>query len=403
MNKNLSIAIILLISSLVFVLLVGGKIPYLIFHALILYLILPLIHSGLGLYFITGSIKIPSGEFYAGDVVDIRYSVINRSFLMFPFLVFTPDLSYEIGVKNVDKLPFSLGGHESFTKSEKVALRRRGYFGIGGFHLTINDVFGLYSIKRYIESDISILILPEIAKINSFKIPAGMQSGELLVSHSAYRDKSRISSLREYREGDSTRSIHWKATSKSEVPVIKEFEARSDTYVEIFMDSFSSNYRNDVDRRMEDKAVETAVSIIHYCLSNNIAIAVNYENDKSHYRLEGRDYDDLKPYLESLARYSATGTLKLDKLVNDQSPKIQKGSSTILITPSLDPTNGSTAMDLAYRGMNPIVVAISDKYNSTGSMDGYLAGKLREDNIPVFRIDYGQSISDVLEVSHGWI
>ncbi|MCR3956175.1 MAG: DUF58 domain-containing protein [Gudongella sp.] len=403
MNRKLLAALILSMLSLIFVLLVGGKIPYLIFHALGLYLVLPLLHSVFGLYSLSGSIGIPSGEFYAGDIVDIKYLVRNRSYLMFPFLVFTPDLSHELGGRRVEEVPFSLGGRENFIKSEKTTLRRRGYYEIGGFHLTINDVFGLYGLNKYIKSDISILILPEIAKINSFKIPSGMQSGDLLVSQSAYRDKSRISALREYREGDSTRSIHWKATSRSEAPIVKEFEARSDTYVEVFMDSFSSNYKNDVDRRMEDKAVEAVVSIIHYCLSSNISIAVNYENENKHHRLEGRDYDDLKPYLESLARYSATGIIKLDQLVYDQSPKVQKGSSTILVSPSLDSTNASTAMDLAYRGMNPIVVAISDKHNGVGSVNGFLVGKLREDNIPVFRIDCSQSISDVLEVPHGWI
>ncbi|WP_409228306.1 DUF58 domain-containing protein [Gudongella sp. SC589] len=403
MNRNLIVALILLLFSLVFVLLVGGKIPYLIFHALSLYLLLPLIHSLLGLYVLSGSVSIPSGEFYAGDTVEIKYLVKNNSYLLFPFLIFTPDLSYEIGRRKAEDLLFSLKSHESYTKTEKPTLKRRGYYDMGGFHLTINDVFGLYSLKKHIKSDISILILPEISKINSFQIPAGLQSGELLVSQSAYRDKSRISALREYRDGDSIRAIHWKATSKKEVPVIKEFEARSDTYVEVFLDSFSPHYRNDINRRIEDKAVEVAVSIIHYCLSNNISIAVNYENDNKHYRLEGRDYEDLKTYLESLARYSAAGSLNLEELIHNQSPKIQKGSSTILITPSLDSTNGSTAMNLAYRGMNPIVVAISDKRWNTGTIDGYLTGKLQEDNIPVFRIDCSQGISDILEVSHGWL
>jgi len=402
MNRNFITALILLMSSLVFVLLVGGKIPYLIFHALLLYLILPLIHSGLGLLLLSGSVGVPSGEFYAGDIIGIRYLVKNNSYLLFPFLVFTPDLSYAVGGKKAENLTFYLKSRNTFAKTEMTTLRRRGSYEVGGFHLAINDVFSLYSLKKHFKSDISILILPEITKISSFEIPAGIQSGELLVSQSAYRDKSRVSALREYREGDSTRSIHWKASSRSEVPIIKEFEARSDTYVEILMDSLSSNYKGDIDRRMEDKAVETVVSIVNYCLSRNITIAVNYENDRKHYRLEGRDYNDLKPYLENLARYSATGSLPLGQLVLDQSLKIQKGSSTILVTPSLDPENGSTVMDLAYRGMNPIVVVVSDKHNRSGSVDGYLVGKLREDNIPVYRLDYNQSISDVLEVSHDW-
>ncbi len=400
MSKNLKSALILLVFTIISVMLVGGKVPYLIFHVLLLFLFLPFVHIAIGLYFLSGSVNVDSGEFFTGEVVDIKYLVRNNSFLLYPILIFSPDFSKDIGGKTVDQIPFSLKSNESFSKSEKSTLNRRGYYKVGGFHLTINDVFGLYNLNKYIKSDISILIYPEIIRLSSFRVPSGMQSGELLVSDNSYKDKSRISTLREYRDGDSTRSIHWKASSRSEIPVVKEFETRSDTYVEIFLDSLKSNYKNDFDKNMEDKVVESALSIAHYCLSNNISVAINYENNNDYFRIEGRDYDQLKTFLENLARYSGNGFHSLADLVDSQSVKIRKGSSTILVTPSLDSTNGAVAIDLAYKGLNPIVISITSKLSSVGLVDSFLPGKLRDDNIPVFVIDHKQRVSDVLEVYH---
>lgn len=400
MSKNLKSALILLILTIITVLLVGGKAPYLIFHVLLLFLLLPLIHGVIGLYFLSGSVDVNSGDFFAGEVVDIKYLVQNNSFLLYPILIFSPDLSKDIGGKTINQIPFSLKNNESFSKTEKSTLNRRGYYKVGGFHLTINDVFGLYNLNKYIKSDISILIYPEIIQLSSFRVSSGMQSGELLVSDNSYKDKSRISTLREYRDGDSTRSIHWKASSKSEIPVVKEFETRSDTYVEIFLDSLRENYKNDFDRSMEDKVVESAISIAHYCLSNNISVAINYENNNNHFRIEGREFDQLKSFLENLARYSGNGYHSLADLVDSQSVKVRKGSSTILVTPSLDSANGTVAIDLAYKGLNPIVISITSNFSNVGYFDGFLPGKLRDDNIPVFVIDHKQRVSDILEVYH---
>ncbi|MGM0395887.1 MAG: DUF58 domain-containing protein [Bacillota bacterium] len=400
MNKKIVTAFTLLVISIIFALLVGGKIPYLIFHALILYLLLPLAHSALALVFISGTVEVGSGEFFPGDVVNIRYLIRNSSFISFPYIIFSPDLSKDLGDSNLNHIPLSLKKKEIFSTTESPLIRRRGFYRVGGFHITIKDVFGLYSFNKYIQSYISLVVFPELIQLSSFRIPVGMQLGELYITDNSYRDKSRISSLREYRDGDSIRTIHWKATSKKDIPVVKEFETRGDTNVEIFMDSYTAVYKNDQDRRLEDKVVEVATSIVHYCLVRNISVSLNYENNSKINRLEGREYNQFKPFLKSFAMYTGSGKARLSQLLETQIDKIRKGSSTILITPCLDSFSASAAMELDYKGLNPVVISISDRMSHSGYRDNQVVGRLREDKIPVFIIDSSQSIAEVLEVHY---
>ena len=89
---------------------------------------------------------------------------------------------------------------------------------MGEIDLTIKDAFGFFSIKKKISSTTSLLIYPEIIGLTTFKISTSQQAGDLLIRDSSFQDKSRIYSLREYLEGDSIKSIHWRLTARKTLP-----------------------------------------------------------------------------------------------------------------------------------------------------------------------------------------
>ena len=144
------------------------------------------------------------------------------------------------------KVNTSLNPKESFTHRETLVLKRRGYYELGEIEVNIQDVFGIYKLKRKIRSKTSLLVYPETVDLSSFIITAVEQSGELLVEDPAFQDRSRISSLRNYREGDSVKSIHWKLSAKLDHLVIKDYENRGDTHVAIFIDNYQKLFSKDM-------------------------------------------------------------------------------------------------------------------------------------------------------------
>lgn len=389
------------ITLLGFVLLVGGLAPYYLFYIFILSLLIPFLHSYIALRNIQGIVKIPDGALYTGDKIEIKYRVENKSRLSIPYLEVRSSITRLLTGKNSKASVASLRPKMGFTNKEIILLGRRGFYKLGKINVTIHDVFGFYSLQKTLKSNTSLLVYPEIIQLNSLKINAHFKSGELLTEGSLFQDRNHISSLRDYHEGDSIKAIHWKLTAKKDKIVVKNYEHRVESNAVIFLDNEYSWFAEDVDRRLEDKSVDIALSIIHYCLNHDIEVILNTQSESRYIHIEGNEKADLKPYLEELTRLRANGASKIESLITPQIDVINKGTTIIIISPRLDKSLGSISIDLRAKNLDPVIIAISDRENKTRYIDSNIENRLYEEGIPIYIIDYGSNIKDVLEVYHG--
>ncbi|MBU5425938.1 DUF58 domain-containing protein [Tissierella pigra] len=400
-NIKISLPLIFFIIIFAFVLLVGGTLPYFLFYILLLTFILPLIHCLITLKRLKGSIEIPRKSLFTGEVINISYQVENNSILPIPYLEIQSNISRQLTGTNSPKVTLALEKKESYNSSESVILKKRGYYQFGEIEVTVEDVFGFYSFKKKITTPASLLVYPETIILSTFKITASHQSGELLVQTSDFQDKSRIASLREYREGDSVKAIHWKLSAKKDIPIIKDYENRGDTNVIIFLDNESKLFKGDIDRHLEDKSVDAALSIVNYCLSQNIEVNLETQNNQTQIELKGQQPSDLKPFLETLARFRGNGALEFKSILMSKVETLNKGSTVIIITPNLDKTMGAQGIQLKMKNLHPLFITITDLGNKTGYIDQMVMKRLKQEGIPTYILDYNTSIKEVLEVYHG--
>jgi len=391
----------LLLITISFALLVGGKLPYFMFYITLFLFLIPLAHIFMSINSISGMVKIPNSSVFTGEVVNIEYMIENNSNISIPYLKIYSNITKQLTGESTKESIISLEKKEVYSKTESISLKRRGYYKIGDIDVTIKDVFGFYQLDKKIQNESSLLVYPEIINLSTFEVSSSQQSGELLIKNSSYLDRSRISSLRDYAEGDSIKSIHWKLSAKKETPIVKDFEYRGDTAVNIFIDNFYMNFKDDFDRRLEDKIAVAAMSIINYCLENNINIEVLSQDDSVLNRISGQSKSDVKPFLEMMAKFKGNGSLETKSLIEKFQIPVLKGTSIILITSNLDPQIGSIGLDYRIRGLNPIFIVITDSYNKSGNIDLNIERNLRREGINVYIIDYQSSIKESLEVHHG--
>lgn len=384
-----------------FVILVGGTMPYFLFYIFLLTFILPLIHNLITLNKLEGSVKIPSESLFTGDTITIEYRVENGSFFNIPYMEIQSDITRQLAGKDASKVLLALDKKKSFTNKESVILKRRGFYQLGELNVTIRDVFRLYSFKKKIISNMSLLVYPETINLSTFEITAGLQAGELLIYNSSFQDKSRVSSLRDYKAGDSVKSMHWKLSAKKDNPIVKDYESRVDTNAVIFIDNSKLLYKKDVDRRLEDKAADIALSIINYCLNNSIEVSLETQNEEKYIEIQGQQNSDLKPFLEALARFSGNGALEIRSLLMLRIDTIKKGSTVIIITPNLDKSMGTNAIELKDKNLNPLLIIVTDMSNKTGYIDLTIKKRLNQEGIPVYILDHKTSVKETLEVQHG--
>lgn len=392
--------ILVLLALLLFALLVGGPMPYLLFYTSILVFLVPFLHLLVSLISLSASIKIPNSSLHVGDSINIKYNISNKNIFPLPVLKFNSNIRSVVNGGDSNSKTISLGARENFTFTEKIILDRRGYYDSIHLNLQVFDIFSLFHLRRNFKTDSSLIVYPNIVKLDNFRVHSNQSLGEMLVEKSIFQDRSNVSTIDEYQEGDSINRIHWKASAKRGIPMVKTFETVSDTELDIFINNKESLFQDDFDRRIEDKIVDISTAIIYYFLNLNIQVNLDTFSGQKRIEIESSRKDELKLYLESLAKLKANGNFKIKNLVGRKSYRLDDNSIILVITPILDKELGKLAMELKMKNLTPLFIVVTDKKNSTPMVDRNIEGKLLEEGIDLRFIDYASNIKQELEVRH---
>lgn len=386
---------------IVFLLFVGGTMPYFLFYIFLLIFLIPLFHSLIIRHKLKGYVQIPEDSLYAGEEISINYEINNGSNFNIPYLEIQNHISKQLTGIAPPEIITNLKPKESFRHKETIVLKRRGYYQLGEIEVNIRDVFGLYSLRKKVASEASLLVYPKPIDLNSFKITAVEQLGELLIENFAFQDRSRISTIREFREGDSVKSIHWKLSAKVDNLIIKDYENRGDTYVVIFIDNYKKYFQKDVDRRLEDKAVDIALSIVNYYLNKNIPVHLYTQDGERIVEIYGEQNSDIKPFLIGFAKFKGNGTRNFNPSIQNKANTLRKGATVIIITPNLDKPKGTLGILLKTKYLKPLIIVTTDKENNSGILDPIVEKGLRQEAIPLYILDYKANIKEALEGKNG--
>lgn len=111
------------------------------------------------------------------------------------------------------------------------------------------DLFGLFQKTFYFHEMREVLVYPSQIQLNTLlqRKPETITDGELYDYGKHGQDVNEVSGLRDYTEGDSPRSIHWKLSVKMDNLVVREF-------------GYPSNYHTLIIYQMSKEANGTQIS-----------------------------------------------------------------------------------------------------------------------------------------------
>lgn len=378
------------------VVLVGGRLPYFLFYTFALFVIIPLIHSLISFWGLNAEISIPQNILYKNDTININYKIKNISPFLIPYLAIESRMYHPNPLKVITSLP----GRTVSKYSEAVILRKRGYCNVGGIDLTIRDIYKIFKLKKKFPNKKSLLVYPKIISLSSLKIAHSNYLGEFIALDGQFDDKTAMNSLREYVHGDNLKSIHWKQTAKKTKPVIKVFDKIADAKVLIFIDNSINSYKDDTDERLEDKAVDVALSITDYYFNKSTDFKLFYQNKDKVAAINGSEADGIRVFLEVFARLKADGEMLFHDFLVNNVEMSDKNPIVIIITPHLDKTIGAAALELLSRNAAPFFIVVGDKKRNIGFLDEDIQKKLLKENISVYPLDYSADIKQVLEYEY---
>jgi uncharacterized protein (DUF58 family) len=269
-------------------------------------------------------------------------------------------------------------GRQSRSYVARVRLVKRGVFPLGPTTLATGDLFGLFPVELNVAEQDSLLVYPMMVDIKGFPNPPGLLPGGEALRRQTYHVTPNAAGIREYNTGDPLNRIHWLSTARRGRLMVKEFELDPLADVWIFLDGASNvqssllqaptdYYSKDFWIRSsklslppstEEYSISIAASVVRDYLRRGRAVGLACEGQHLTLISPDRGARQLGKILEALALTQMKGDLPLNALIETQVKHMVRGSTVVLITPSIFREVALVVDFLIQRGLKPIVVLL---------------------------------------------
>jgi uncharacterized protein (DUF58 family) len=351
-----------------------------------------------------------------GEIFSENFEVANRSFLPKVWVKIT-DQS-ELSNRAGSSVLTWIGGHHTRQYIAYSLLEKRGWFRLGPTLIESGDLFGLFLLRKQIDPEQHLLVIPYTVNISNFPAPFGVLPGGRALRQKTLDVTPYSAGVREFVHGDPLKRIHWPTSARKQRLIVKEFEKDPLAEVWIFLDA-----RKDVHIHQDADASETAADrwqlrqktefslppdTEEYAVSITASIAQYYLRNKREVGLVsvGQNYSilpaergerQLGKILETLAVLQAEGDMPLWGLISSQITHLARGSSIIIVTPSSDEGILSVVMDLLQRGLMPVVILIDPSSFGAEVDISDLETTLVNRGVLTFVVREGDNLKSVLE------
>ena len=281
------------------------------------------------------SVKRTIGQSYAhlGDTIELSYELSNEHRLGKLWLEVFERSNWP------EPLPgrvLSIGGHKMRKWKVLAKAHRRGRFRLGPIVLRSGDPFGLFGTEARIPSEALLLVYPRVVALPFWTLPGSFLEGNVLTGQRSLQSTSMVMGIREYRPGDAMNRIHWPSSVRHRRLHVKEFELDKTADLWIYLDLDGRWHHGDGEDSTEERAVTIAASVVSKALRahRNVGMVTNgHRAEVLHPDRGSKQFGKLMQYL---AEVHAGGTSTLQETIVETLPRLRRGASVLLITPSLD-------------------------------------------------------------------
>ena len=163
---------------------------------------------------------------------------------------------------------FSVAPFKSVDFNTQTVLHRRGLYEVGIREIELYDLFGLFCFRRVVNTIEEILVMPKrIMLYGEMSENIIADEGDEKNKHKVGEDRTIVSHIRDYAEGDNINSVHWKLSLKKDELVVKVYDHPNDNNIMIIADMQAHEFEDsDLWEDQGDCVVEAALSIAMKCV-----------------------------------------------------------------------------------------------------------------------------------------
>ena len=398
MLRNRLLYIIIFILSLNFIYFYGGKVPYMLFYAVILLPFFSFIYT-LAVYLRFGySQSLSKNSVVKGEKILFRFNLKNRDFILYPYLKVKFYNENRIFAKQLETKNLSLTPASDKLFSYELECKYRGRYMLGIEYIEVEDFLGIFRFRKNVPDRFKITVYPRIIKLDNFYLKHCFFSESLTMAPVRTHDANMVSDIRKFVQGDTYRNIHWKLSAKMNELMVKNLQGSSEIKTVMILDLMKTSDDAEESIIIEDKIIEASVALLHYCVTSNIPVELVFYNNNvnSMVATDMAGFNTLYGFLSDVPFNQNAGLEDMLAVYNDyNSPR----TNIVVLTCYLNLSVYNRIKSLKEIGHEPVLIYIC-KQNTGNDLDRdtlNIINNLKEYSIDVFSIGLEDDIKKVLE------
>lgn len=300
---------------------------------------------------------------FPGESIPVQLSVRNRGFLPVIWMRVQDFIPVELVERHTFFSVLSLAPRQETLLDYRLKATKRGYYSVGPFVASSGDLLGMLPEKQREFPATPITVYPRVIPLSQPVLPSNSPLGGLRRRHPINEDPARAVGKRDYQVGDSLRRIDWKASAASPHLQVKMFESSISLEVALFLSLSNADYPTKFRFDAIELGVVVAASLSAWLISRKQSVGlfpsavdpvsqtgsafpVPVRNGKAH----------LIRVLDTLARIQSGDLLPLSALLQEFRPRLNWGTSVILITGHADDALYLELSRCQRSGLSPMLV-----------------------------------------------
>ena len=291
---------------------------------------------------------------HVGDQVRVTYTLRNGSRIAKPWLEIHNPTTLPGGLPG---RAITLGGSSERSWLIRIPLSRRGHFRIEPLHIRTGDPFGFFEASATVGQGVSVVVYPRLEPLPRWRLPAASLEGSRVAPVRTLQTTPLATTVRPYAPGDSMNRIHWKSTARHNEIQVKEFDLEQTADAWIVLDLQRSVQTGRGDDSTVESAVRAAASIGDKALQEGRAVGMTVNVARTAFLPPDRGGRQHLKIMQLLAAVDGDGTSPLSEALVATVPRIRRGMTAVVITPSLERDWVKPMAALRSRGVGCVVVS----------------------------------------------
>ncbi len=186
-----------------------------------------------------------------------EFSIDNRSIFALPFVEAQVSIPQSNAVRCTERtVRISMAPLTGYRMKNTVSFRFRGTYDIGVKCFYVYDFFRIFRARLDVENLTTVYVLPRRLNLDETAAHSISDDTARTVRSPLVVDKLEVSDIRDYRSGDSLKSIHWKLSSKSETFIVKDYNTGTSNQTVVFCD-LTPHFPDEPPKKKDEASAET--------------------------------------------------------------------------------------------------------------------------------------------------